>query len=503
MLLSSLGFSQLHLLNKFLELLLGAVLLHLIICVYDQLRKCAVLIYLNYGIVAFLTLYSLALGEGINTVSFNIGSEYFVFDVINLGFYIQVTVALIYSLIGILMGAESGARWKVSVVLNLGVGLFLWFYLFVDALAAEISFFSLKAFSFGILGFTGLWAMLEKGRMEKDQNSESDLFLETFKVPVFLLSNCGRIIGLNSKAKLFFGIKDEDTIPQVVDIVSNFEEKIRFEQECMQILLGIGSPNKPFSFVGKKPGGEMVRVWAHGQVLDLGLGKEGQILLFLEDELTLSYNSKVGDFDEVYQSVLSVSSEAMWQYDVQLDKLYFGKGFKDLFGLDSQEKVNREYILSRIHPEDYERVREKLDQLVLDLDKTAWENEYRFLKEDGEFAQVKSRGYILRDSNGRPVKFLGAMKDVSFVYEYLKKIKTQNSYFREIIQMQSHEVREPLTRIMAVANFILEHGYSELEEKEALRIIANSCQELDKVIHQVIEKVERAQIDTGFIESNK
>ncbi|UCS94240.1 PAS domain-containing protein [Echinicola marina] len=504
MLGSSLGFSQLSGANKYLEVLLGAVLLHFILGVYEQLSKCPVLLSLNYGFVVFLTLASLLMGgEGPSTVSFNVGPEHFVFDIIYFGFYVQITVALIYSLTGILRGDGFHSFWKISVILNLGIGLFLWLYLFMDSLAAEISFFSLKAFSFAILGFTGLWAMFEKSRIKMKMSSDRDVFLEKFKVPVLLISSWGGVLNLNSKARLFLGTGNGKSIPQLIDIVSCFEEKRRFEDKCMQLLFG--STCRKFSFEGKKLGGKIGRIWAEGQLLGIEGSEDEQLLLFLEDDVALiSEKPKVDDFDEVYQIISSVSSEAMWQYDVQMDKLLFGDGFKNLFGIDlGKQEVGKDYIRSRIHPDDCERVFKNLEEITLDLERTAWEHEYRFLKENGEFARVKSRGYVLRDADGRPVKFCGAMQDVTFIYQYLKKINAQKAYFREIIQMQSHDVREPLTRIMAVANFILENGYSELEEKEALRIIANSCQELDGMIHQVIEKVERAQIDTKFIELNK
>ncbi|WP_215225929.1 PAS domain-containing protein [Echinicola shivajiensis] len=495
MLFLSLGFSQMIFFNRYLELLLGAVLLQFIMGIYDQQAKYPISFFLNYGFMVFLILSSLSIGgsESI-AINFQIEGEQFTFDILYLGFCLQITIALIYSLIYILKGNEFNSIRKISIILNLGLGLFLWVYLFGDSLPTEVSSFSIKAFSFGILGFTGLWSMHEKGRVDVKRNLGMGHLLENFRGPVLLISSKGDVVNLNSKAKTFFGIINGKALPHVVDIVSSSEEQNRFDRKCRQILLG--SPNNQFSFVGKKLSGEVGRIRAQGQLLQ-GIAKEVYLLLFLEDVLPLmSKESTVDGFDEVYEPLSKVSSEALWQYDIKKDKLYLGEGFRNLFGMDLESgKVNMEYVKSKVHPEDREMVFDKLDQLVLDLDKNNWENEYRFLKESGEYAQVKSRGYVLRDAKGRPIKLLGALKDVTNKYTYFKKIETQNAHFREIIQMQSHDVREPLTRIMAVASFILENGYSDLEEKEALRIIASSCQELDKVIHQVVEKVERAHID--------
>ncbi len=42
-----------------------------------------------------------------------------------------------------------------------------------------------------------------------------------------------------------------------------------------------------------------------------------------------------------------------------------------------------------------------------------WGHEYRFGRADGSYAEVLDRGYTVRDADGRPLRMIGAMLDVT------------------------------------------------------------------------------------------
>src|SRR3546814_21038063 len=52
---------------------------------------------------------------------------------------------------------------------------------------------------------------------------------------------------------------------------------------------------------------------------------------------------------------------------------------------------------------------------VLDGGQTAWNDEYRFRRVDGSYAEILDRGHVIRDEHGRAVRMIGAMLDLTRV----------------------------------------------------------------------------------------
>ena len=67
----------------------------------------------------------------------------------------------------------------------------------------------------------------------------------------------------------------------------------------------------------------------------------------------------------------------------------------------------------RIHPEDRQRVTAAINAVVADPAQTHWDDEYRFSKADGDYAVVLDRGFVLRNEQGRGVRMIGTMLNIT------------------------------------------------------------------------------------------
>ncbi len=68
----------------------------------------------------------------------------------------------------------------------------------------------------------------------------------------------------------------------------------------------------------------------------------------------------------------------------------------------------------------------------------------------------------------------------------LKQIEQQNESLKKIAEVQSHEVRQPLTSIMGLVKLIKDEGY--VADKEKLVMIEEAANQLDDKIHEIVEK---------------
>lgn len=89
-----------------------------------------------------------------------------------------------------------------------------------------------------------------------------------------------------------------------------------------------------------------------------------------------------------------------------------------------------------------------------------------------------------------PKLFNGLDESFKNNIKHTKKIEKQNGVLKEITWIQSHVVRTPLSRILAITNLLKENDNSEEEKTFLIDNIIVSSNELDEVIKEIVTKSE-------------
>ncbi|HSI69361.1 MAG TPA: PAS domain-containing protein, partial [Gillisia sp.] len=111
--------------------------------------------------------------------------------------------------------------------------------------------------------------------------------------------------------------------------------------------------------------------------------------------------------------VLKATSDAIYDWDLHTNYLFWGEAFFTMFGHSQQEFLpTREAFLEQIHPEDKHQIMKNLT-LGIGGNENHWIAEYRLKKADGKYASVTEKGIILRDENGKAFRMVGAIQDVT------------------------------------------------------------------------------------------
>ncbi|WP_428970442.1 PAS domain S-box protein [Sphingomonas sp. Xoc002] len=105
------------------------------------------------------------------------------------------------------------------------------------------------------------------------------------------------------------------------------------------------------------------------------------------------------------------TNDAIWDWDLVRDHITWNEAIERAYGhgLEQVEPTGAWWI-EHIHPDDRARVDASI-HAVIDSGDTDWVDEYRFLRADGSYADVRDRGFVIRDAAGRPVRMIGAMLD--------------------------------------------------------------------------------------------
>ena len=117
--------------------------------------------------------------------------------------------------------------------------------------------------------------------------------------------------------------------------------------------------------------------------------------------------------EERYRLAVKATSDAIWDWHHDTDLTTWGDAIGTRFGYpEVQSGTSFDWWRARIHPDDRAAVLASLES-ALSGTGDIWGSEFRFEKADGDFADVYSRGHILRDETGKAVRTVGSMIDFS------------------------------------------------------------------------------------------
>lgn len=117
--------------------------------------------------------------------------------------------------------------------------------------------------------------------------------------------------------------------------------------------------------------------------------------------------------NERYEYLKKATNDAIWDWDLKTNRIIWGEGFYTLFGYDPEKMSNNiEEWMHHIHPGDLYRVMQSLNK-VIDGEENFWQDKYRYRKANGDFVIVSDRGYVIRRSDGKGRRMIGAMQDIT------------------------------------------------------------------------------------------
>ena len=166
--------------------------------------------------------------------------------------------------------------------------------------------------------------------------------------------------------------------------------------------------------------------------------------------------------EERYQLVIRATFDAVWDWDLVADSVHWSDAAGQVFGYGEGElKPESSWWVSRVHEEDRERLLASL-QRALQSEVGHWQDEYRFLRRDGQYSFVATRGRIVRGEGGRPLRMVGAMQDITERrhaeeerQRLLREANQRIEFERQLVGIVSHDLRNPLSAILTGASLML------------------------------------------------
>lgn len=336
---------------------------------------------------------------------------------------------------------------------------------------------------------------LKNAQMELVETFEQkNAILESIGDAFFSIDNQGKITYWNQEAsKLFGGSKEEMIGKSVWDVFPISIGNITLDKLREAIDTGKTLRFEQFLHLYDK--------WLEISIYPSEIG----LSVFLKDvTIRKTTQELIRQSNERFENVAKATRDAIWDHDLRTDELYWGEGFKTLFGYDLDSGTNYfDNWSSKIHPEDQERVVDSVTQAFADPSVSNIQNEYRFMKADSSYAYVADRGMIIRDSQGVAIRVVGAISDVTERKEFESSLKNlnekleararelaaSNAELEQFAYVASHDLQEPLRMVSSFLSQLETKYENQLDEraKKYIHFAVDGAKRMRQIILDLLE----------------
>lgn len=135
--------------------------------------------------------------------------------------------------------------------------------------------------------------------------------------------------------------------------------------------------------------------------------------------------------NELNAFINKATNEAIYEWDMVNDKVYWGESFERFFGYLHQGDFTAEDWRKMMHPEDIEDSSSKLNEFFTDPEKFKIAEEHRLIKKDGSVIFAEIIGFIIRNNQNTPIRLIGVIRDITETRE-LRKLLDSASQMAKI-----------------------------------------------------------------------
>jgi PAS domain S-box-containing protein len=169
--------------------------------------------------------------------------------------------------------------------------------------------------------------------------------------------------------------------------------------------------------------------------------------------------------DQRLRMALSAAKMGIWEWEIPTDRVTWSAEVSSIYGLAPRESVRKlADFITRVHPDDRVAVQKRVAELI-DRRKQgdSYDEEHRIVWSNGEIRWVASKGSVIFDDAGNPLRMIGTVMDAT---ERKRAEEQAQRYLTDLWRMGrirtadqtalslAHELNQPLTAIALQAGVV-------------------------------------------------
>jgi PAS domain S-box-containing protein len=249
---------------------------------------------------------------------------------------------------------------------------------------------------------------------EASKGSQRDEYYELLFVanplPMWVFEiESGRFLAVNAQACAQYGYSEEEFLAMAISDIRPPEEGEHLRQARST---GPAGHRHLGSWKHRRKDGTLIDVEITSDDI-VFRGKQARLVLAQDVTARARMEAELRLNQERFDYVTRATEDAVWDRNIGDNTIWWNGNLELLFGIPPERVVNTlEWARERIHPDDRGEVAAGVAEAI-ESGAELWAGEYRFRREDGSYAFVYDRSFVIRDAGGRAVRLVGAITDLS------------------------------------------------------------------------------------------
>lgn len=144
--------------------------------------------------------------------------------------------------------------------------------------------------------------------------------------------------------------------------------------------------------------------------------------------------------EERFDLAMRGSNDGLWDWNLITNEVYFSPRWKQMLGYTESELSNElESWSKNVHPDDLSHAMQYVEN-YLSGDATEYQAEFRMRHKNGVYVDILSRGTVVRNEDGTPIRFVGTHVDMTKLKRAEKKALDSEQKFRTIFDSSADAI---------------------------------------------------------------
>ncbi|MCF8331549.1 MAG: PAS domain S-box protein [Bacteroidales bacterium] len=380
--------------------------------------------------------------------------------------------------------------------------------------------------TFIIDGFiTDVTTQLEAMEMKKESDEKFREIFENVNDAIFMYKvepdgTPGKILETNKRACEMLGYTKEELLSMPINQIhgEGIGEMRSFVEELMQE--GYSS----YKIMTKARSGDTVPMEINSHLFKLN---NEDMIISVGRDITERLRSAQALEDSERRFSIAVESAGIgvWELNLKTSEIIWNDWMYRLYGIDPDEFQNNiGYWYDKLHPDDYQRVKDELESVATTSDQ--FNTEFRINKPGDGVRYLKAYAIVIKEEGYD--RIVGVNYDITDRKNYEELLRNQNREYEamneELIETNqelykakekaeesdrlksaflanmSHEIRTPLNGILGFSDLLTMSDISQKQKLEYFSIIKKNGERLMRLIDDLIDisKIEADQVELEY-----
>ncbi len=201
-----------------------------------------------------------------------------------------------------------------------------------------------------------------------------------------------------------------------------------------------------------------------------------------------------------------ISKMGSWEWDIRANKLIWSENLYHIYEIKNDGKgLSYDDFIQKVHPDDRLFVQEHIQSALVTKDFQTYR--HRIVLNDGSVKVMQGRGEVVTDEKGEVIRMIGTGQDITDHHqaqqELLNKtneLEAANIELQKFAYVASHDLQEPLRKILTFASLLEKESVDLLPEKSKhyLAKIVHSSSRMQQLIEDILNFSSLKKVDEVF-----